>query len=99
MLPSVASASIRGENSARRRKPNAAQTIASVAAPNRQRKNTTFVSGCCDDITSQPIVPDISIATTISAAPRRISFEAIMNSIEREWMTSILETCFRRNHG
>ncbi|WP_279612722.1 hypothetical protein [Burkholderia vietnamiensis] len=37
-------------------------------------------SGCCDDITSQPIVPDISIAISISAAPRRISFEAIVGS-------------------
>lgn len=76
------STSIRGENSERRRKPNAAQTIASVAVPNTQRKNTTLVSGCCDDITSQPIVPDISIATIISAAPRRISFVAIRNSVE-----------------
>jgi len=70
--------SMRGENSARRSRPSAAQTIASVAAPNTQRKNTTLASGCCDDITSQPIEPDITIATTISAAPRRISFETIV---------------------
>jgi hypothetical protein len=39
--------------------------------------NTTFSGDCCDDTTSQPTVPDISIATLISTQPTRVSLELI----------------------
>ncbi len=75
-LPSSANAIVRFVSRSRRNRPSAAQMISIVAPPNRQRKNTTFIKCCRDDTTSQPIVPDISIATTISSAPRRASDEA-----------------------
>ncbi|WP_243671860.1 hypothetical protein [Paraburkholderia kirstenboschensis] len=46
---------------------------------------------CCDDTTSQPIVPDISIAMLISAAPRRISFEAMIRSSIEFCLTSSVD--------
>src|ERR1700761_7859917 len=75
--PSSARPSIFHEKSLRLNRPSTAHTSANVAPPNTQRKNTTLNGLCCDDTTSQPIVPDISIATLISAAPRLTSLVAI----------------------
>ncbi|GMG94078.1 hypothetical protein Cmtc_52980 [Cupriavidus sp. TKC] len=48
----------------------AAQTGNSTSAPNAQRQNTTWVTGRPDITTSQPMVPEITIAATISIIPR-----------------------------
>src|ERR1700722_1524349 len=76
-LPSATSPSMRHENKLLRNIPFNAQITSSVAAPNTQRMNTTFSGVCCDDTTSQPTVPDISIATVISTQPTRVSLELI----------------------
>jgi hypothetical protein len=77
-LLSVASRIILHENSVRLRSPSTAQIRSNAAPPNRHRKNATFSAVCCDETTSQPIVPDISIASVISSAPCRTSLvEAI----------------------
>lgn len=54
-----------------RRKPNAAQMTSKVTAPNTQRQNTTSSTGRPDASTNQPMVPEISMAATISSDPRR----------------------------
>ncbi|MCY1429417.1 hypothetical protein D9M71_453330 [compost metagenome] len=54
-----------------RRKPNAAQIASKVTAPNTQRQNTTSSTGWPDTSTNQPMVPEISMAATISSEPRR----------------------------
>ncbi|MGF6983400.1 hypothetical protein QFZ99_002877 [Paraburkholderia atlantica] len=76
-----------------------------------QRKNTTLNGLCCDDTTSQPIVPDISIAMLISAAPRRMSldellvvvaealFEAMIRSRIDDYMTCSVNNPRARIHG
>ncbi|MNJ31932.1 hypothetical protein D3C77_265860 [compost metagenome] len=50
----------------------ARQINSKVPAPNTQRQNTTSSTGCPDTSTNQPMVPEISIAATISNDPRRI---------------------------
>ncbi|MNG15179.1 hypothetical protein D3C84_989900 [compost metagenome] len=55
-----------------RRKPISAQITSSVAAPNRQRQNTTSSTACPESMTSQPMVPEMSMAATISIEPRCI---------------------------
>ncbi len=54
-----------------RKKPKAAQITSRVTAPKTQRQNTTSSTGCPDTSTNQPMVPEISMAATISSEPRR----------------------------
>ncbi len=50
----------------------AAQITSRVAAPNTQRQNTTSSTGWPETTTSQPMVPQISMALIISRVPRLI---------------------------
>ncbi|MNF17693.1 hypothetical protein D3C80_2213540 [compost metagenome] len=66
-----------------RRKPIAAQMTSKVSAPNRQRQNTTSSTGCPESITNQPMVPEMSMAATISNEPRCIDLSMMGSSVWR----------------
>jgi hypothetical protein len=72
--PKTASANSRHVKMLERKWPSMAQIPSSVSAPNRQRQNTTSITGWPDISTNQPIVPEISMAAVISRLPVLISF-------------------------
>lgn len=66
-----------------RRKPNAAQMTSKVTAPNTQRQNTTSSTGRPDASTNPPMVPEISMAATISSDPGAMNCPSHTSS--RRW--------------
>ena len=72
--PPNAAMPVRFQVIAPRSSPSAAHTASSVIAPNRQRQNTTSITGWPERTTNQPIVPEIVMAVVISTVPRVLSF-------------------------
>src|SRR5258708_37081545 len=78
MPPVAARASWRREMLSRPSSPIAAQTISRAAAPKTQRHSTTSTTGRPEITTNQLMVPEMTIAAVISAAPRVLTVMAAL---------------------